>query len=740
VITICPSGCNYTPSQLQTAVNAAVPGDIITIDPSVAASTTTGLSLPVLVNPNHLYVAIRSSHIYNLPGGVRVTPTNADLATITDTAKANHVLYTTVSGGLGSSYFRFEGIKFIGPPNDANLSIMIQLGQFQYPTNDHEVSQLPHDLIFDRCVFSGYPGIPGPKNAFDMNSGRVTIKDSYFYEIKYVGAESHDVAEWNGTGPFIFTNTHFEASTEETIFGGAAPIIAGVRPSATLTGNEYYKPWAWRYTTGAAAPTGVCMYGADRGGEWYSDSSAGGLIYNCNSSNIWVTTAEAALASMQYENPSNYTSGAVDPTGSCTSGRYYKNTATPSYWQCVGSAWTSITIGPFIGGVIGRANQWYEKNHFELKNAQRVLYEGNYIHNSWQPADGQQHGACFLFNQVDNSYQYGGDQSAGIFWAELRYNYCDSVPWMASTGTIAYGPSYKYFYPQHDNSIHDNLAINVGGMPFSQGDSLVEQLGVGSRQTFSYNTVITTQLPTTQSQAIQMYLINQSLLSPMPQFQQEMNVVGNILGWNWYGLHDGSDSKGSTNDAIAYDWGNNRALGRNVVLNQTSTTQSLGYNLFTASSIDGQQGCKDCANPAPTSYASIGFTNYATGDYHMTGTYGGQWAYGRPTGANIDQVNWMTAHAIDGLPNPFLDFKVRGVAKTATSVTFTYTAYDSNSCTANLSAFSGGSTLATASDLGGANLDRTLTVAGLMTKTPYWYSLICGPSGAYNRVGQFLTH
>jgi hypothetical protein len=182
-------------------------------------------------------------------------------------------------------------------------------------------------------------------------------------------------------------------------------------------------------------------------------------------------------------------------------------------------------------------------------------------------------------------------------------------------------------------------------------------------------------------------------------------------------------------------------MGRNVILNQTSTGQSIGYNLFTTSTIDGQQGCRDCASPAPTSYASIGFTNYAGGDYHMSsGTYSGQWAYGRPAGANIDQVNWMTAHALDGQPNPFLDFKVRSIAKGTTSVTFGYTAYDANACTVNLSAFSGGSTLATATDSGGANLDRTLTVAGLTTKTSYWYSLICGPSGAYNRVGQLLTH
>ncbi len=95
-----------------------------------------------------------------------------------------------------------------------------------------------------------------------------------------------------------------------------------------------------------------------------------------------------------------------NPSGACSSGGLYQNTATPSYWYCNSGAWTQVTLGewlsPYGTYYINLLNRYYEKNHFELKNAERAVVEGNYLHQAWLPAAAGQHGAAFLFNQVDN--------------------------------------------------------------------------------------------------------------------------------------------------------------------------------------------------------------------------------------------------------------------------------------------------------------------------------------------------
>ena len=277
VRSVCSSGCQYTPSQIQIAVNNASPGDIITIDPATGANTVTGLELPVKSNPNHLYVTIRSSQIYNLPANTRVSPLDPNLATITYTFPGYLTMYADPMAG----FYRFEGIRFT-ILQDNPIANMIQFGQVVAGTTyDNQVSLLPHDIEFDRCVFAGYPGKPGPYRAIAANMGRLSVTNSYFYEIKGVNNEAQDIAGWNTVGPFYFRNNHFEASSEDTIFGGAQPNIRGARATdLTYVGNEFYKPWTWRFQTGNGAPSGSCMYDS-RGGEWYADTSTAGTIWSC---------------------------------------------------------------------------------------------------------------------------------------------------------------------------------------------------------------------------------------------------------------------------------------------------------------------------------------------------------------------------------------------------------------------------------------------------------------------------
>ncbi|MBV8810685.1 MAG: hypothetical protein JO033_18615 [Acidobacteriaceae bacterium] len=721
VRTICSAGCQYTPTQIQQAVNNANPGDIITIDPATGASTVTGLELPAKNNPNHLYITIRSAKIYNLPANTRVSPGDPNLATISYTFHA----YLTMFADSTAGYYRFEGITFTILQGDAPTN-MIQFGRVVAgKTFDNQPSQLPHDIDFDRCVFSGWAGLAGPYRAIGANIGRMSVTNSYFTEIKGTNAEAQDIGAWNDIGPFYFRNNHFEASSMETLFGGAQPSMQGVRAKdLTFIGNEFYRPWAWRFRKGSGAPTGSCLYDS-RGGEWYADNSAGGNLWTCNSSNTWVTATETAFLAVYPE--AGLSSGTTNPSGTCSSG-YYKNTAGPSYWQCVSSAWASITIGPFIAAT---GQGYYQKNHFELKNAERVLVEGNFLHQSWLPTALNQHGAAFLFNQVDNANNKlppFGEPSAVISNVTVLYNRADQDPWGISNGVLG-----NYFLPIHDVNIHDNLFTNIGNEPLSLGDAQVIQLGNQGKYSFEYNTVSGSQ-PTAG--------FSSDLAIPAFPGLQQIEYVGNIVPFNKSGFYD-EHGHGSLWDAIDNNWQLNRAFTKNVVVDQEGTN-GVQNNIFVHSDKPPFSGLVPCASCASLKYFSnggtsdVGFVNYSGGDYHLSASsqYQGWWAHGRSAGADVDQVNWSTAQALTGSPNAFLDFKVRSLMASLTSASIAYTSYDATACTVAVSTRPDfANPIFTGTDTGG-DTDRTTLITGLSAGTRYFYSLACA---GHNRSGQFLT-
>src|SRR5579875_887935 len=159
----------------------------------------------------------------------------------------------------GAAYYRFEGIKFMPHAGDFvyNMIRFFTQAGGEGSLMENQVSQLAHDIDFDRCVFAGYVGTQNGEvyRGIAADTGRMSITNSYFYEIKDDNSDSQALDGTNGTGPFYFRNDHFESASEDTMFGGATPNIQGVRASdLTFYGNEYYKPWVWRFNWGGTDP------------------------------------------------------------------------------------------------------------------------------------------------------------------------------------------------------------------------------------------------------------------------------------------------------------------------------------------------------------------------------------------------------------------------------------------------------------------------------------------------------
>lgn len=667
VKSVCSASCDYGLNQIQQAVNDAEPGTIIEIQAGQTATTANGLVLRYKgVNASAQYITIRSTGARSLNDGYRVQPTDApNLAGLTATTSASAIM--TVE--QGASYYWFEGVEF-AVTTPGFVFNMIQLSTIDATGGvaEHEAAQLVHDLVFDRCYFHGIPGQDGPRRAIMANSGRLTITNSWFENIKSFTTDSAVIGGWNATGPFYFRNNHFSTNSITTIFGGAVPNIQGIRATGIeFYGNHYYKPWAWRSTEGTTDPGGVCLY---------------------------------------------------DQNG----GEYYHNTTTQTYWRCVSGSWTSIPLVQWSPGLP-------DKNHFELKNASQALVEGNLFENGWLPAAQSQRGAAFAFNQVDNSDGVG-DPSSLIEYVTIRYNKTVHTPWAVSNGILYSG---LYFNLAHDNVWEHNLFDKLGAEPESQGNATIYQTTNMGRTRFSNNTATMNR----SSGGIAL------AMDAGPALHQEF--YGNILGFQEIGFRDGVIGYGNLWNAFDGAWSSDRAFSKNVVVNNQHLVRygrpAPVNNLMIPSDNTGLVTCSSCASVEYFENGGnndVGFMDWTGGNFRLkpSSPYKGWSHLGEDAGADMDLVDWSTAHAADGAPNPFFDFRVRDVDPSSSSLGFRYTAYDESACTLMASINPDYSNPVTMTDTGG-DRDRLLTLAGLTADTRYFYRLTCG--SGYKRYGFTLT-
>ncbi|HEX8184362.1 MAG TPA: hypothetical protein VF747_06415 [Blastocatellia bacterium] len=200
--------------------------------------------------------------------------------------------------------------------------------------SETDVSRAPSDLTIDRCYAHGLANLK-LRRGIALNSARTAIIDSYISEVHEVGADSQAICGWNGPGPFKIVNNYLESAGENVMFGGADPKIQGLVPSdIELRRNKFFKPLSWNPF--------------DK--ENFQPLSGQAVT--------WTTNSQPCASEEQGRRlPPRYVAA-----GGCT------------------------------------ARHWSVKNLLELKNAQRVLIEGNLFENNWADA---QSGYAILFKSVN---------------------------------------------------------------------------------------------------------------------------------------------------------------------------------------------------------------------------------------------------------------------------------------------------------------------------------------------------
>jgi hypothetical protein len=224
---------------LQAAIDKAQPGDILTLQ---AGATFTG-NFVLRNKAGSDWIVIRPSEPDGeLPSpGTRVAPSDSVLLPKIVTPNALPAIVTEAA----AHHFHFVGIEITSADSGTGAAPE-NLVRLESPARQESPSQVPTDIIFDRCYIHGTP-TGQVRRGIALNSARTAVVDSYLADFHRTGADSQAIIGWNGPGPFKIVNNHLEAAGENLVFGGADPAIPDLVPSdIEVRGNYFYKPLSWR--------------------------------------------------------------------------------------------------------------------------------------------------------------------------------------------------------------------------------------------------------------------------------------------------------------------------------------------------------------------------------------------------------------------------------------------------------------------------------------------------------------
>ncbi len=241
-----------------------------------------------------------------------------------------------------------------------------------------------------------------------------------------------------------------------------------------------------------------------------------------------------------------------------------------------------------------KTQKWVVKNLFELKNAQRVVVDGNVMENNWLAG---QPGYAILFTPRN--------QNGTAPWTVVQHvSFTNNVVRHVSSAVNILGrdnlaPSQL----TNDITIRNNLFVDVSGATYG-GVGRLLLINGGSNITVDHNTVF-------NDGASTVYAYNGAV--------QNFVFTNNIMPDNQYGIM--GDGKSPGNSTIAAYFPNSLFLANIIVAAPVSTFPSGNYY--------------------PAAMSDVGFVDYTGGNYRLAATskYKNRATDGSDPGCNVDAVN-----------------------------------------------------------------------------------------------------
>ena len=500
----------------QTALDAAHPGDVITLEPN---ATYTGNF--VLPNKGDIseYITIRSAAPDAVlpPVGVRITPAYAaylpkikspnDLWALQTATRANHykLMFLEFQANVGGA----TDIITIGA-NDSTQT---------------ELAQVPYAFILDRLYVHGDREV-GQKRGIALHSSDTAVINSWVSDCKGIGQDTQAIGGHNGPGNWLIENNYLEAAGENFLLGGADPPIQNLVTTNVVFRNNYLrKPLAWRDPILAAPPNVIAAATPGAGslpaGTYYYKVVARKLSYqgrtavSVASSEVSATLIADGGVTISWTPVATAQEYLVYGRTSNTENVFW-TTKTP-YFTDTGDAGST--------GKPASGTKWSVKNIFELKNAQDVVIEGNVFENLWV-AD--QPGYPIVLTPRN---QNGHAPWAVVQRITFRNNIVrHTAGGVNILGTDNLAPSQLTNHITIVNNVFDDLTANTWGT------AKVFQVGAGpDTVTIDHNLAITT-----QSTIYWLYGGPASAPTKIPA----LTITNNMSVHNTYGLNGNNLSTG----------------------------------------------------------------------------------------------------------------------------------------------------------------------------------------------------
>ena len=199
---------------LQSALNAAQPGDVITLE---AGATFTGnFVLPVKTGSAVHHGAIVRARL-------AVARRERAHEPVVCCATAENPIGEHRAGAARRGrrhHWRLLFLEF--PSTQLGYNDIVRIGEGS--SAQSTLAQVPYEIEIDRVYVHGDP-LYGQKRGIALNGRSVTIRNSYISDIKAVGFDTQAIGGWNGPGPFTIENNYLEAAGENFILGGSDPAI-----------------------------------------------------------------------------------------------------------------------------------------------------------------------------------------------------------------------------------------------------------------------------------------------------------------------------------------------------------------------------------------------------------------------------------------------------------------------------------------------------------------------------------
>jgi hypothetical protein len=226
VILHVPAGGN-----LQQAIDAAQPGDTITLDPGAIY-----MGNFILRNKTgNAFVTITTAGADPLEG-TRITPQEASL--LAKIVAPNDS--PAISTEAGAHHYRLTDLELYAAAGVYSFRI-VALGSGSATT----VAEQASNIELNRLYIHGDPQVGG-KRGVELNSAATIIKNCWITDFKSEFQDAQGICGINGPGPFTIVNNYVEGGAENIMFGGGVAQSPDLIPSdIVIRHNHLRKPPEW---------------------------------------------------------------------------------------------------------------------------------------------------------------------------------------------------------------------------------------------------------------------------------------------------------------------------------------------------------------------------------------------------------------------------------------------------------------------------------------------------------------